>query len=59
MPTVTVKIKLPDYNRKAFKDLLIVGKRVRKHQVLASEISNYRLKSFSQTNLRNNLAVAN
>ena len=26
MPTVTVKIKLPDYNRKAFTDLLIAGK---------------------------------
>ena len=25
MPTVTVKIKLPDYNRKAFTDLLIAG----------------------------------
>ena len=28
MPTVTVKIKLPDYNRKAFTDLLIEGKEV-------------------------------
>ena len=26
MPTVTVKIKLPDYNRKTFTDLLIAGK---------------------------------
>ena len=26
MPTVTVKIKLPDYDRKAFTDLLIAGK---------------------------------
>ena len=28
MPTVTVKIKLPDYNRKAFTDLLIEGKEI-------------------------------
>ena len=28
MPTVTVKIKLPDYNRKAFTDLLIAGKEI-------------------------------
>ena len=27
MPTVTVKIKLPDYNRQAFTDLLIAGKK--------------------------------
>ena len=28
MPTVTVKIKLPDYNRQAFTDLLIAGKKI-------------------------------
>ena len=28
MPTVTVKIKLPDYNRKAFTNLLIEGKEI-------------------------------
>ena len=28
MPTVTVKIKLPDYNRQAFTDLLIAGKEI-------------------------------
>ena len=28
MPTVTVKIRLPDYNRKAFTDLLIEGKEI-------------------------------
>ena len=28
MQTVTVKIKLPDYNRKAFTDLLIEGKEI-------------------------------
>ena len=28
MPTVTVKIKLPDYNRKAFTDLLIESKEI-------------------------------
>ena len=28
MPTVTVKIKLPDYNRAAFTDLLIEGKEI-------------------------------
>ena len=28
MPTVTVKIKLPDYNRKTFTDLLIEGKEI-------------------------------
>ena len=28
MPTVTVKIKLPDYNRKAFTDLLIEDKEI-------------------------------
>ena len=28
MTTVTVKIKLPDYNRKAFTDLLIEGKEI-------------------------------
>ena len=28
MPTVTVKIKLPDFNRKAFTDLLIAGKNI-------------------------------
>ena len=28
MPTVTVKIKLPDYNRQAFTDLLIEGKEI-------------------------------
>ena len=27
MPTVTVKIKLPDYNRQAFTDLLIAGQK--------------------------------
>ena len=28
MPTVTVKIKLPDYNRQNFTDLLIAGKKI-------------------------------
>ena len=28
MPIVTVKIKLPDYNRQAFTDLLIAGKKI-------------------------------
>ena len=28
MPTVTVKIKLPDFNRQAFTDLLIAGKKI-------------------------------